>query len=467
VDDNIVQELLRFAGLKFAAGAPVQISGNGSFFTNRFNIDEAAAVALALTGSAAARIWKLRTGQDQAVSVDLRAAAAATSGTSIDRLDGRPLAREARATTDFYECRAGDWIHLQGGLPHLHAGTLAVLGCADDRASVAAAVKRWDSFELEEELAARQLCGARARSAAEWAVHPHGSIVTAAPTVEILKLGDADPVLPAAGPRPLSGYRVLEFARILAAPVCGRTLAEHGAQVLNVSAPELANLDNCEIDTGLGKRSCYLDLNDVAALSRVHTLALTSDVVVNGFRSGSLEKRGLDPYQLAEQRPGIVYVSINCYGYEGPWTGRRGWEQMAQSTSGLALGQGGGIRPLRTPAMYPGDHRQSTAPDDYVTGFLGAYGAMEALARRAEQGGSWWVRVSLCQTASWFQRCGRVERPELAPGLGDVSDLCQTTPTAFGSLRHLAPVVQMSATPPRWELPPPVRGSGHPAWEQQ
>jgi crotonobetainyl-CoA:carnitine CoA-transferase CaiB-like acyl-CoA transferase len=465
VDDNEVRELLGFSGLDFAPGSSVQVSGNGPFFTNRFNIDEAAAVALALTGSAAARLWKLRTGQDQTVAVELRAAAAATSGTSIDRLDGQPLTRVERSTTDFYECRAGDWIHLQGGLPHLHSGTLAVLGCADDRASVAAAVKRWDSYELEEELAARQLCGARARTAAEWAAHPHGSVVTAAPTVEILELGDADPVAPSAGPRPLSGYRVLEFARILAAPVTGRTLAEHGAQVLNVTTPDMPNLNNCEIDTGLGKRSCYLDLNDAQELSRVHDLALTSDVVINGYRSGSLEKRGLDPYELAEKRPGIVYVSINCYGHEGPWVGRRGWEQMAQSASGLAMGQGEGIRPLRAPAMYPGDHRQSTAPDDYVTGFLGAYGAMEALARRAKQGGSWWVRVSLCQTASWFQRCGRVESPESAPGLGDVSDLCQTTPTSFGNLNHLAPVVQMSATPPRWELPPPVRGSGRPAWE--
>jgi len=87
VDDNEVRELLRFAGLDFAAGSSVQISGNGPVFTIVSILMKRQRLRWRSPGRQAARLWKLRTGQDQTVAVDLRAAAAATSGTSIDRLD--------------------------------------------------------------------------------------------------------------------------------------------------------------------------------------------------------------------------------------------------------------------------------------------------------------------------------------------------------------------------------------------
>ena len=159
------------------------------------------------------------------------------------------------------------------------------------------------------------------------------------------------------------------------------------------------------------------------------------------------------PDALAERRPGLVYVTMNCYGDVGPWRARPGWEQLAQTVSGIASVQGAGGPPVLIPA----------AACDYTTGYLAALGTMAALWRRSHEGGSYHVRASLCQTAMWFAREPRVERAE-ATGFGDIDRFRATTDTAFGRLRHLAPVAQMSATPPRWELPTTPLGAHPPEW---
>jgi hypothetical protein len=153
-------------------------------------------------------------------------------------------------------------------------------------------------------------------------------------------------------------------------------------------------------------------------------------------------------------RPGIIYVSINCYGHVGPWRERPGWEQLAQTVTGIAATDGSPERPKLIPA----------AACDYTTGYLAAYGTMLALAKRATEGGSWHVRASLCQTAMWLNRLGATCDPARATGLGDVTDLMTETETPFGRLAHLAPVLKMSATAPRWDLPTVPLGLHPPEW---
>ena len=105
-----------------------------------------------------------------------------------------------------------------------------------------------------------------------------------------------------------------------------------------------------------------------------------------------MQRRGLGPDELAARRPGIVYVSMSCYGDVGPWRERPGWEQLAQTVTGIAAVQGGDGPPVLIPA----------AACDYTTGFLAALGTMVALWRRSHEGGSYHVRASLCQTGMWF-----------------------------------------------------------------
>lgn len=454
MEDARVEEFVTNARLE--APGPFRIFGRDPVFASTFRVGESAAVAHGLAASAAARFHALRTGDEQSVTVDIGPGAGTLLSYDYERVDGESLPPwNVPVTNSMYQCRAGDWIYLQGQLPHLHRGILELLGCGDDRREVATAVARWDAVELEDALADRRLCGARARRPEEWSKHPQGAYLDSVPTVDISRIGAGDSGVPVAGARPLSGVRVLEFARILAGPMTGRTLAEHGADVLSVSTPDLIDLFGTTTITGHGKRSTYLDFTKPEELAILQDLLSTCDVLVDGNRAGALSAHGLSPEELCAQHPGLIYVSVNCYGHGGPWSERRGWEQLAQMVSGLTIGQGSAEQPEIVP---PG------APNDFITGILAAYGAMAALECRAVEGGSWHVKASLAQTAMWIVRNG-VADPSHATGVGDLTELVTEDDGPLGRGRYLGPVARLGRTPARWARPSPVRGGDSPTWE--
>ncbi len=127
--------------------------------------------------------------------------------------------------------------------------------------------------------------------------------------------------------RPLEGVRVLDLSRIIAGPVAGRALAQHGADVLMINGPHLPNIAPLVIDNGRGKRSAVVDLREAAGRETLRGLAGDADVFLQAYRPGALAARGFGPEELARVRPGIVYVSVCAYGYEGPWAQRRGFRQ--------------------------------------------------------------------------------------------------------------------------------------------
>jgi crotonobetainyl-CoA:carnitine CoA-transferase CaiB-like acyl-CoA transferase len=240
---------------------------------------------------------------------------------------------------------------------------------------------------------------------------------------------------------------------VLAGPTVARTLAEHGADVLHIASPTLPTIELFEMDTGHGKRQAHVDLNEPSQAETLRDLVRDADVFSQGFTRGSLARRGLGAADVAALRPGIVYVSENCYGYDGPWRDRPGWEQLAQATTGVTVIQGE-ARPSITPA----------AMNDYTTGYFGALGAMMALRRRAVEGGSWSVNVSLSQTSMWYLRLGHDLDRARASGAGDVASLLGERETPYGRMLHLRPALQMSETQPRWDLPSAPLGSGEAAW---
>ncbi|MHB8381708.1 MAG: CoA transferase [Candidatus Binataceae bacterium] len=446
------------------ASAPHElgIRGRDPVLATRFRAGEAAAAVLAAQAIAAADLWSLRGGAAQSIEVDVRAAAASLISFSYLRYGGGAFERQANPTTALYRARDGKWIHLHGGF-RSREGTLDLLRCADDAPAIARAVAGWDAQELEDALAERGICGARLRSAAEWRAHPQGAALADAPIVELLRIGDAPPRAlehPRAGEtgaRPLSGIRVLDLTRVLAGPTCARTLAEHGAEVLHVRSPKLPSIEPFVIDTNPGKRSCYLDLEQPGDARRLRALVSGADVFSQGYRPGALARRGFSPEALAEMRPGIVVVSINCYGHEGPWVARPGWEQLAQTVSGMAHEHAGEEHPALVPA----------AVNDYITGYLGALGVLRALARRAAEGGSWHVRVSLSRTAVWVMSIPRVSADAAPLGLDPaaIAPWLIEMDTKWGRLTRLGPIARMSATAPRWDLPPAPLGSNPPAWQ--
>jgi crotonobetainyl-CoA:carnitine CoA-transferase CaiB-like acyl-CoA transferase len=439
----------------------VEVTGADPVLATHFRVGEAVAAALVAAGVASDDLWRLRGGGPQRLALDVRAAAASLLSFLLLRVPGLDVLRAPPPTVALYRARGG-WVHLHGGFPHLHEGTLALLGCADEARAIADAVAGWDAQDLEDALAAAGLCGARLRSAVEWSAHPQGAALAAAPLVEVLRVGDAAPApLPgppagATGARPLSGVRVLDLTRVLAGPTCARTLAEHGAEVLHVRSPRLPFIEPFVIDTNPGKRSCHLDLERPDDAARLRELVRGADVFCQGYRAGALARRGFGPEALAALRPGIVAVSIDCYGHEGPWSARPGWEQLAQTVSGMAHEHGGTEAASIVPA----------AVTDYTTGHLAALGVLRALERRAREGGSWHVRASLVRTALWIQSLPRAAEGATPSGIDPAVVRAHEIgmETAWGPLARLGPVLRMSETPPHWSLPPAPLGHHPPRW---
>jgi crotonobetainyl-CoA:carnitine CoA-transferase CaiB-like acyl-CoA transferase len=439
----------------------LQIIGSDPVIGTRFRAGEAAAAVLAANATAAADLWCERGGRPQRIEVDVSAAAASLVSFAYLRCQGVLLERGAMATTALYRARDGRWIHLHGGFSS-REGTLALLQCEDDAGAIAKSVGSWDAQALEDALAERGVCGAKLRSADEWRVHPQGIALARVPVIEIIRLGDAarepipGPRADEHGARPLSGVRVLDLTRVLAGPTCARTLAEHGAEVLHVRSPKLPSIEPFVIDTNPGKRSCFLDLDRSENVERLRSLVRDADAFSQGYRPGALARRGFAPEELAQIRPGIIVVSIDCYGHEGPFARRPGWEQLAQTASGMALEHAGDEHPALVPA----------AINDYTTGYLGALGVMRALARRATEGGSWHVRVSLARTAMWIMSLPRTPQ-DAKPGGFDPASIAPwiiEMNSAWGPLTRLGPIARMSETPPRWDLPPAPLGSDPAAW---
>ena len=458
--------LLPHAGWPAERANAVEITGGGDpVLPTPFRVGEAAAAALGAVGLAADDIWNLRTGRRQQIGVDLRHAAATLRSNHYLEVDGARIGAERNPVMGMYPAKNGRWSYVHANFPHHRAAALRVLGVPEDRDAVRNAVAAWDALALEEAIIAAGGAGGMVRTSSEWAAHPQGIAVAALPLIEITRIGDSAPEKLPAGERPLSGVRVLDVTRVLAGPTCGRTLAEHGADVLKISAAHLPVIAYHEYDTGHGKLAANLDLRAPQELATFKALVREADIVSQGYRLGSLAARGLSPEALCALCPGLIYVSLCAFGHTGPWASRRGFDTVVQNVSGMTFRQG---------ALFPG--REPGAPQfypmsaiDYLTGYLMAFGAMVALARRAREGGSWLVRVSLAQTGRWLTGLGEVPARDLkdVPGEFGPEELARwmmTRETPGGLVKYLKPVVRMSETPPHWARPVVPLGYNEPAW---
>ncbi|MDP2920317.1 MAG: CoA transferase, partial [Dehalococcoidia bacterium] len=273
------EELKAIAGWTDEDTRDVTIAGRDPVLPTRFLVGEVAAGVHAACGLAAARLWELGTGRRQRVTVDVRPAAATMRSFFYLQLPGgMDLMTQASMLGGFYTTRDDRWFFVHPGFPHLRAGVLKVLGCEDNPESCGAAVRTRDSVELEETFAEHGLCGAIVRSAKEWSEHPQGQTLSRLPVVEILKLGESPPEPLPSGDRPASGVRCLDLTRVLAGPTCARTLAEHGADVLKVSAEHLPTSASFDVDTGHGKRAAFIDLRSEKDTDKLWKLTEQADV---------------------------------------------------------------------------------------------------------------------------------------------------------------------------------------------
>ena len=463
--DTAFAELVRLAGRERPDF--VRIESEAPALKTRFYADEAAAAALAAGAMTAADIWTLRSGEKQTVTVNTREAAAGLVGFLHQKFADPSRAPSMRgqleasstAAKGFYQTRDGRFVFLHPSFPESTDRLVKAIGCPDEPDAVKAAMAKWDALDIENAVAAAGACAGLARTPEEWDESEQGRVLATRPVVEIVQIGDSKPEpFARGGDAPLSGIRVLDLTRVLAGPSCARTLAQYGAETMVISSPNLPSVPYFVTDTGHGKRAAFVDLATEDGRATLRRLVREGDVFSQGYRQGALERHGFGPIELAALRPGIVVTAINCYGLEGPWRGRPGWEQLGQTVTGMAVVHGG----AEGPKLQPG------AVTDYTTGFLAAFGSLVALQRRALYGGSYLVRVSLAQTAMWIRGLGLAGEARLNDGRAlsaeEIAAYSITSETGFGKMTHLRPPVRLSATPARWTRGVVPLGTDKAAW---
>jgi crotonobetainyl-CoA:carnitine CoA-transferase CaiB-like acyl-CoA transferase len=456
---EILSDLWTLAGGDRAALAAVTLTGEEPQLPSSFCVSAAAQASIAATGLAAARIWKLRSGEEQEVAVDMRHAVVECRSERYLRVDGQPAPPAWDAIAGVYKTRDHRFVRLHTNFPHHRDAVCRVLGCRAERDDVQAALMKWDTESFETAAYAADGVVAMMRSHDEWSALPQAKVLAALPVIEIEKIGDAAPKPWSGGGRPLAGLRALDLSRVLAGPVAGRTWAAHGADVLLISGPELPAIPWLTIDTGRGKLSAFVELKHEEGRAKLRELLAQADIFSQGYRPRALADLGFSPQDAARINPGIVFVSLSAYGHTGPWADRRGFDSLVQTATGFnhAEGQAAGVDgPKELPAQIL----------DHVTGYLMAFGAMMAKARQSREGGSWHVRVSLAQTGRWIWNLGRV-----ADGLATeelkgeaIKPFSEEAQSGFGRLQQIRHSAQLSKTPAFWSRPAMPLGSHPPQW---
>ena len=456
---SYLNDLLRLADMPLIDAEKVTISGPECILPTPYPFLAPGAACIAATGLAAAKLWELKTGRSQTIQLDTYAAAAALRSPRYILIDGKKVAEDPEKITGFYQLKDGRWMYLHCNFPNVRDGNLKAIGAPANKEAVSRAIATMDGIELEKAMFANGGCGGMIRTEQEWEQLPQKINLDGQPLFEIIKIGDS-PVQPMPkGDRPLSGIRMLDLTRVLAGPACARAFAEHGADVLRVTRKDLPDLGApSDVDTGIGKLNTHIDLREAAGEKRLHELVREADVFLQAYRPGSMAARGFSPEALAAERPGIIYVTLNAWGFQGPWQNSRGYDTVVQTFNGMAW------RPNnQKPAFLPG------SPHDYIVGYVLAFAAMVALRKRATEGGSWMVRSSLAGSGEWFRQAPRFPSQDYASLPNEFSEeiikrLTMQHDSPWGRVTHLAPAAQLSETPGRWERPAVPRGTHAPVW---
>jgi hypothetical protein len=435
------------------AAAPLEVRGDGAL-PSAFAVTDLAAASIAAAGLAIAEWLSARGRATPAVSVDRRLASF-WFGMSL-RPSGWTLPSPWDPIAGDYRGHDG-WIRLHTNAPHHRAAAQRVLGPHDDKTAMGAAVTQWAIEDLEAAIVAEGGCAAQMRSITEWAAHPQGRAVAAEPLVqtEITTRG-ADADWRGVAPRPLAGVRVLDLTRVLAGPVASRFLAGFGAQVLRIDPPHW-NEPGVVPEVTLGKRCARLDLTQAGDRARFEALLRDADVLLHGYRANALERLGFGAAVRSQISPGLVDVSLNAYGWSGPWRDRRGFDSLVQMSAGIA---DAGMRWKHAAAPVP----LPVQALDHATGYLMAAAAVRALTRRLTSGFGSTAQLALARTATLLVALGD-QHTSSALASASAADLDATVEhTPWGDARRVSVPVSVAGAPMRWELPACELGSSPPSW---
>ena len=208
-------------------------------------------------------------------------------------------------------------------------------------------------------------------------------------------------------PKPLDGFRVLDFTQNIAGPMAGQVLADLGAEVIKIEAPagEAARhitavlpgrppLATLFLPHNRGKKSVIADLTDAETKEQILRLVDTADVVLEGFRPGVMERMGLGPDEMRSRNPKLIYARLSAYGGNGPHGSRPGVDLMVAAESGMTTGM---PTPSGKPQIIP------FQLVDAASGHVLAQAVLAALLNRERHGVGDVVRVAMYDVAVSLQ----------------------------------------------------------------
>ena len=417
-------------------------SGTGDL-PSWFAVSDLAAASIGAAGIMLAQYASSRSGARPTVTVDRRLASL-WFGMTL-RPEGWQLPSPWDPVAGDYRTRDG-WIRLHTNAPHHREAALSILGKPADRTALEPAVEKWDADDLEAAIVEAGGCAATMRGLAEWQDHPQGASVVKEPLIDWRTFDPVDaPLREVRDVRPLAGIKVLDLTRVLAGPVAGRFLAAYGANVLRIDPPDWDE-PGVIPEVTLGKRCAELDLKTRENRAVFERLLAGADILLHGYRPGALAGLGFDPDTMRRINPGLIDVSLNAYGWSGPWSGRRGFDSLVQMSSGIAdygMRMSGAVKPVPLPVQAL----------DHATGYLIAAAALHALDQNNATGQVLSARLSLARTAHLLSASRRTDtgkgfEPEteedIDPGIEE---------TDWGPARRVRFPLDIAGMAPSWDYP--------------
>ncbi|KAJ9603283.1 hypothetical protein H2200_012061 [Cladophialophora chaetospira] len=442
-----------------------------------FKIGQLAQGSIGLTALLAALIYSERNNRKTAprVTVPLHHALLEFKSEGFYTIDGKPMPSAWGPIGGLHKTADG-YIRVHDSFPNHRAAAKRLLGLPDDagRDAVGAAISKWKAVELETAAVEAGAVMAALRSFEQWDESPQGKAVADFPIL-IRKIDDG----PAGWPEGFAGatldkclrsLRVLEMSRVIAAPVAGRTLAAHGADVLWITSTNLPDLPSIDRDTGRGKRTAQLDLDKEEDLDKLLELLDDADVFLQGYRPESLAARGLSPTQLAARRrrkgkKGVICANLSAYGSSGPWARRRGFDSLVQTCTGMNMSE----------AEHFGQNDPPAKPMpcqalDHASGYFLAAGIMAALYKQSQEGRSWQVDVSLAGTMKYLRSLGQYEgnsgfQCQFPKSIAEVpEEFLEEKMSEFGMLKAVKHSARIEGVDVGFDIMPKPLGSDELRW---
>ncbi|MFH9942203.1 CoA transferase [Streptomyces murinus] len=464
-------EVLAGIGLRPGdTGGRITFEGADPVVPSTLRLGAASGIALVAKSAAVAALWKDRTGRGQDIHMDLRVGPHRLCPFYDGKWElingyvgGAPSLPNQAFANAFYRTADDRWMMPFNIYPNIKVAAQRLLGVGEVPEDVAAAISKWNARELEQAGAEAGCVMPMVRTPAEILEEAqYQQVLSGLPLVEITRIGDSDPEpLPAGPTAPFDGVRALGMGHIIAGAGAGRALALHGADVLNLWRPYELEHDVTYLTTSVGVRSATVSPYTPEGLARIHELQSGADVFYANRRPGFLDSIGLSEEESIGRRPGLIHATVSLNGRSGPWKNYLGFDQTAGALTGLLHLEGDGEKPALPPI---------TVVNDYLVSWFLTAGIAEALRRRAVDGGSYRVHVSLSRVALWILSMG-VFDPSYAERIAGTGELHAypdpevfTAETPLGHYQGVTDQVRMSDTPGAYRQILVPRGSQRAQW---